>query len=111
MKLTWGKHRILIINVLLDIILFIILICGAYFGFFFSFLGNPAIGVLKHKEKYYVFSSKEDAYIFAEDPDKFIQLNIEKAKKYAELIQLLELHHQFEYLVPHTQVHTAHASC
>ncbi|NXL19792.1 CF206 protein, partial [Setophaga kirtlandii] len=65
--------------------------------------GNPAIGVLKHKEKYYVFSSKEDAYIFAEDPDKFIQLNIEKAKKYAELIQLLELHHQFEYLVPHTQ--------
>ncbi|KAL9864408.1 cilia- and flagella-associated protein 206 isoform 2-T4 [Geothlypis trichas] len=69
--------------------------------------GNPAIGVLKHKEKYYVFSSKEDAYIFAEDPDKFIQLNIEKAKKYAELIQLLELHHQFEYLVPHTQARKA----
>ncbi|KAM3675318.1 cilia- and flagella-associated protein 206 [Ammospiza maritima maritima] len=69
--------------------------------------GNPAIGILKHKEKYYVFSSKEDAYIFAEDPDKFIQLNIEKAKKYAELIQLLELHHQFEYLVPHTQARKA----
>ncbi|NWT98919.1 CF206 protein, partial [Urocynchramus pylzowi] len=65
--------------------------------------GNPAIGILKHKEKYYVFSSKEAAYIFAQDPDKFIQLNVEKAKKYAELIQLLELHHQFEYLVPHTQ--------
>lgn len=79
--------------------------------FFLSFLGNPAIGILKHKEKYYVFSSKEAAYIFAEDPDKFIQLNIEKAKKYAELIQLLELHHQFEYLVPHAQVHTGHASC
>lgn len=79
--------------------------------FFFSFLGNPAIGILKHKEKCYVFSSKEAAYIFAQDPDKFIQLNVEKAKEYPELIQLLELHHQFEYLVPHAQVHTAHASC
>ncbi|NXM62665.1 CF206 protein, partial [Illadopsis cleaveri] len=69
--------------------------------------GNPAIGILKHKEKYYVFSSKEAAYIFAQDPDKFIQLNVEKAKKYAELIQLLELRHQFEYLVPHTQTRNA----
>ncbi|NXT67503.1 CF206 protein, partial [Chaetops frenatus] len=65
--------------------------------------GNPAIGILKHKAKYYVFSSKEAAYIFARDPDTFIQLNIEKAKEYAELIQLLELRHQFEYLVPHAQ--------
>ncbi|NWH87974.1 CF206 protein, partial [Aegithalos caudatus] len=69
--------------------------------------GNPTIGILKHKEKYYVFSSKEAAYIFAQDPDKFIQLNIEEAKKYAELIQLLELHHQFEYLVPHAQARNA----
>ncbi|KAL2306673.1 hypothetical protein Nmel_004603 [Mimus melanotis] len=69
--------------------------------------GNPAIGILKHKEKYYVFSSKEAAYLFAQDPDKFIQLNIETAKKYAELIQLLELHHQFEYLVPHAQARNA----
>ncbi|NXY16643.1 CF206 protein, partial [Atrichornis clamosus] len=69
--------------------------------------GNPAIGILKHKEKYYVFSSKEAAYIFAQDPDKFIQLNVEKAKEYAELIQLLELRHQFEYLVPYAQARTA----
>ncbi|NXY64345.1 CF206 protein, partial [Callaeas wilsoni] len=69
--------------------------------------GNPAIGILKHKEKYYVFSSKEAAYIFAQDPDKFIQLNVEKAKKYAELIQLLELRHQFEYLVPYAQARNA----
>ncbi|NWT56131.1 CF206 protein, partial [Erythrocercus mccallii] len=69
--------------------------------------GNPAIGILKHKEKYYVFSSKEAAYIFAQDPDKFIQLNVEKAKKYAELIQLLGLCHQFEYLVPHAQARNA----
>ncbi|NWT64497.1 CF206 protein, partial [Prunella himalayana] len=69
--------------------------------------GNPAIGILKHKEKYYVFSSKEAAYIFAQNPDKFIQLNVEKAKKYAELIQLLELHHQFEYLLPLAQARKA----
>ncbi|NXK58863.1 CF206 protein, partial [Sylvietta virens] len=69
--------------------------------------GNPAIGILRHKEKYYVFSSKEAAYLFAQDPDKFIQLNVEKAKKFAELILLLELRHQFEYLVPHAQARNA----
>ncbi|NWV24317.1 CF206 protein, partial [Origma solitaria] len=69
--------------------------------------GNPAIGILKHKQKCYVFSSKEAAYIFAQDPDKFIRLNVEKAKEYAELIQLLELRHQFEYLVPHAQARNA----
>ncbi|XP_027500601.1 cilia- and flagella-associated protein 206 isoform X1 [Corapipo altera] len=74
---------------------------------FSSFLGNPAIGILKHKAKCYVFSSKEAAYTFAQDPDKFIQLNVEKAKEYAELIQLLELHHQFEYLFPHAQARNA----
>ncbi|KAJ7396943.1 hypothetical protein BTVI_140040 [Pitangus sulphuratus] len=69
--------------------------------------GNPAIGILKHKAKYYVFSSKEAAYTFAQDPDKFIQLNVEKAKEYAELIQLLELHHHFEYLFPRAQARIA----
>ncbi|KFV77978.1 UPF0704 protein C6orf165 [Struthio camelus australis] len=65
--------------------------------------GNPAIGILKHKDRCYVFSSKESAYIFAQNPDKFIQLNTEKAKEHAELIQLLELHHHFEYLAPYSQ--------
>ncbi|NXM71954.1 CF206 protein, partial [Serilophus lunatus] len=69
--------------------------------------GNPAIGILKHKQKYYAFSSREAAYIFAQDPDKFIQLNVEKAKEYPELIPLLELHHQFEYLIPHAQARNA----
>uniref|UniRef100_A0A8C4US15 Cilia- and flagella-associated protein 206 n=1 Tax=Falco tinnunculus TaxID=100819 RepID=A0A8C4US15_FALTI len=69
--------------------------------------GNPAIGILKHKERCYVFSSKEAAYMFAQDPEKFIQLNIEKAKEHIELIQLLELHHQFEYLAPYAQARNA----
>ncbi|XP_053877385.1 cilia- and flagella-associated protein 206 isoform X3 [Malaclemys terrapin pileata] len=66
--------------------------------------GNPAIGILKHKEKYYTFSSKESAYVFSKTPDMFIQLIGEKAKECAELIQLLELHHQFESLAPYSQV-------
>ncbi|XP_031466937.1 cilia- and flagella-associated protein 206 [Phasianus colchicus] len=69
--------------------------------------GNPAIGILKHKDRCYVFSSKESAYIFAQDPDKFIQLNVEKAKEHAELIQLLNLHHQFGYLAPHMRLRSA----
>ncbi|XP_071892298.1 cilia- and flagella-associated protein 206 isoform X2 [Anas platyrhynchos] len=72
--------------------------------------GNPAIGILKHKDRCYVFSSKESAYIFAQDPDKFIQLTIEKAKEHAELIHLLELHHHFEYLAPYTQTRSADKS-
>ncbi|NWY01129.1 CF206 protein, partial [Nothoprocta ornata] len=62
--------------------------------------GNPAIGILKHRDRYYAFSSKEAAYAFAQNPDKSIELNTEKAKEHAELIQLLEIHHQFEYLAP-----------
>ncbi|XP_061846571.1 cilia- and flagella-associated protein 206 [Colius striatus] len=69
--------------------------------------GNPAIGILKHREKCYVFSSKEAAYMFAQDPDKFIQLNAEKAKEHPELIQLLELRHQFDNLVPCAQARNA----
>ncbi|NXW58387.1 CF206 protein, partial [Eurystomus gularis] len=69
--------------------------------------GNPAIGILKHNERCYVFSSREAAYIFAQDPEKFIQLNVEKAQEHPELIQLLELHHQFEYLAPFAQARNA----
>ncbi|KAM9383038.1 cilia- and flagella-associated protein 206 [Phaethornis superciliosus] len=69
--------------------------------------GNPSIGILKHKERCYVFSSKEAAYTFAQDPEKFIQLNVGKAKEYAELFHLLELRHQFEYLVPYAQTGSA----
>ncbi|XP_070589278.1 cilia- and flagella-associated protein 206 isoform X3 [Erythrolamprus reginae] len=65
--------------------------------------GNPSIGVLKYKERYYSFNSKEAAYNFAKSPDRFIRMVAEKAKECAELIQLLELHHQFEYLAPYSQ--------
>ncbi|KAF6114547.1 hypothetical protein HJG60_010521 [Phyllostomus discolor] len=62
--------------------------------------GNPAIGILKHKEKYYTFNTRDAAYSFAEKPENYIDLITEKAKKNAELIQLLELHQQFETLIP-----------
>uniref|UniRef100_A0A8C0N8A2 Cilia- and flagella-associated protein 206 n=1 Tax=Canis lupus familiaris TaxID=9615 RepID=A0A8C0N8A2_CANLF len=66
--------------------------------------GNPAIGILKYKEKYYTFHTKDAAYLFAENPEHYIDLIKEKAKKNAELIQLLELHQQFETLIPYSQM-------
>uniref|UniRef100_A0A674E266 Cilia- and flagella-associated protein 206 n=1 Tax=Salmo trutta TaxID=8032 RepID=A0A674E266_SALTR len=57
--------------------------------------GNPSIGVLKHREKYYVFSSKEAALRFGSKPDEYIAHVAEKAKQSPELIQLLQLHQQF----------------
>ncbi|XP_042795253.1 cilia- and flagella-associated protein 206 isoform X4 [Panthera leo] len=65
--------------------------------------GNPAIGILKYKEKYYTFNTRDAAYLFAESPENYIDLIKEKAKKNAELIQLLELHQQFETLIPYSQ--------
>ncbi|XP_053447791.1 cilia- and flagella-associated protein 206 isoform X1 [Nycticebus coucang] len=66
--------------------------------------GNPAIGILKYKEKYYTFNTRDAAYSFAENPENYIDLVREKAKKNAELIQLLELHQQFETLIPYSQM-------
>ncbi|XP_045399946.1 cilia- and flagella-associated protein 206 isoform X1 [Lemur catta] len=66
--------------------------------------GNPAIGILKYKEKYYTFNTRDAAYSFAENPETYIDLVIEKAKKNVELIQLLELHQQFETLIPYSQM-------
>nr|XP_048276520.1 cilia- and flagella-associated protein 206 [Myodes glareolus]XP_048276521.1 cilia- and flagella-associated protein 206 [Myodes glareolus]XP_048276522.1 cilia- and flagella-associated protein 206 [Myodes glareolus] len=66
--------------------------------------GNPTIGILKYKEKYYTFNTRDAAYSFAENPEHYINLIKEKAKKNAELIQLLELHQQFETLIPYSQM-------
>lgn len=59
---------------------------------------------MKHKEKYYTFNTRDAAYSFAENPENYIDLITEKAKKNAELIQLLELHQQFETLIPCSEV-------
>nr|XP_044994570.1 cilia- and flagella-associated protein 206 isoform X2 [Jaculus jaculus] len=66
--------------------------------------GNPTIGILKYKEKYYTFNSRNAAYSFAENPEHYINLIKEQAKKNAELIQLLQLHQQFETLIPYSQM-------
>lgn len=73
-----------------------------------SFAGNPHIGVLKHKEKLYVFSSKEAALKFASSPDNFIAEVAEKAKLSPELIQLLKLHQQFSCVSPYSEVSSLH---
>ncbi|KAI5094580.1 cilia- and flagella-associated protein 206 [Silurus meridionalis] len=56
--------------------------------------GNPNIGVLKHREKYYSFSSKEAAHRFASNADEYIEQIYERAKRSPELILLLELHQE-----------------
>nr|XP_020734794.1 cilia- and flagella-associated protein 206 isoform X4 [Odocoileus virginianus texanus] len=65
--------------------------------------GNPSIGILKYKDKYYTFNTRDAAYSFAENPENYIDIIREKAKKNAELIQLLELHQQFETLIQYSQ--------
>ncbi|XP_070540608.1 cilia- and flagella-associated protein 206-like [Ptychodera flava] len=65
--------------------------------------GNPDIGVLRYKDRYYTFSSKKAAYEFASEPDSFIMMVADGAKKSPELIQLLELHTQFATITPYSQ--------
>ncbi|OWF55043.1 cilia- and flagella-associated protein 206-like [Mizuhopecten yessoensis] len=64
---------------------------------------NPEIGVLRYKDHYYAFSSKQAAYEFTQNPDGYIRLVAEGAKKSPELIQLLELHTQFASITPYSQ--------
>ncbi|KAG7331827.1 hypothetical protein KOW79_005796 [Hemibagrus wyckioides] len=66
--------------------------------------GNPNIGILKHREKYYSFSSKQAAYRFASNADEYTELIAEIAKKSPELIQLLELHQHFASVTPYSQM-------
>ncbi|KAM7367523.1 hypothetical protein PAMP_013814 [Pampus punctatissimus] len=72
--------------------------------------GNPHIGVLKHKEKLYVFSSKEAALKFVSSPDDFIAEVAEKAKRSPELIQLLKLHQQFSCVSPYSEIQPGESS-
>nr|CAB3230173.1 UPF0704 protein C6orf165 homolog [Phallusia mammillata] len=65
--------------------------------------GNPDIGIMQYQEKLYVFSSKAAAYEFARNPEEYITLVGEAAKKSPELIQLLELHQQFAAISPYSQ--------
>uniref|UniRef100_A0A9J8D7L9 Cilia- and flagella-associated protein 206 n=1 Tax=Cyprinus carpio carpio TaxID=630221 RepID=A0A9J8D7L9_CYPCA len=66
--------------------------------------GNPKIGVLKHKEKYYAFSSRSAAYEFASKADEFIAAAVEMAKRQPELIQLLQLHQEFASVTPYSEM-------
>ncbi|XP_073673191.1 cilia- and flagella-associated protein 206 [Garra rufa] len=66
--------------------------------------GNPNIGVLKHKEKYYAFSSKSAAYEFASEADEFVSAVVEMAKRWPELIQLLQLHQEFASVTPYSEM-------
>ncbi|KAJ0061289.1 hypothetical protein NL108_014815, partial [Boleophthalmus pectinirostris] len=66
--------------------------------------GNPQLGLLKYKEKLYVFSSKDSALQFASAPEHYISEVAERAKRSPELIQLLCLHRQFSCVTPYTEL-------
>ncbi|KAM4529968.1 cilia- and flagella-associated protein 206 [Fundulus diaphanus] len=66
--------------------------------------GNPHIGVLKHKEKLYAFSSKEAAFIFASSPEDFVAEVAEKSRCFPELFQLLKLHQQLPCARPYSEI-------
>ncbi|XP_050993880.1 cilia- and flagella-associated protein 206 [Labeo rohita] len=66
--------------------------------------GNPNIGVLKHKEKYYTFSCKSAAYEFTSKADEFVSAVVEMAKRWPELIQLLQLHQEFASVTPYSEM-------
>ncbi|CAG2233873.1 Cilia- and flagella-associated protein 206 [Mytilus edulis] len=64
---------------------------------------NPDIGVLRNKDHYYGFSNKQAATEFSQNPDGFIRLVAEGAKRSPELKQLLKLHTQFASITPYSQ--------
>nr|XP_055043000.1 cilia- and flagella-associated protein 206 isoform X2 [Misgurnus anguillicaudatus] len=66
--------------------------------------GNPHIGVLKHREKFYAFSSRSAAYEFASRADEYITAVAKIAKTSAELIQLLQLHQEFACVTPYSEM-------
>uniref|UniRef100_A0A4W4GKE4 Cilia- and flagella-associated protein 206 n=1 Tax=Electrophorus electricus TaxID=8005 RepID=A0A4W4GKE4_ELEEL len=66
--------------------------------------GNPRIGVLKHKEKFYCFSSKQAALQFASAADECVELVAEQVTRSPELIQLLRMHRHFSSVSTYAQV-------
>ncbi|KAK0155650.1 Cilia- and flagella-associated protein 206 [Merluccius polli] len=66
--------------------------------------GNPSIGVLMHRDKYYVFSSRAAAEAFSSSPEEFVSRVAERARRCPELIQLLELHRQFSGATPYSEM-------
>uniref|UniRef100_A0A672Z7Q7 Cilia- and flagella-associated protein 206 n=1 Tax=Sphaeramia orbicularis TaxID=375764 RepID=A0A672Z7Q7_9TELE len=66
--------------------------------------GDPHIGILKHQQKLFVFSSTDAAVHFSAAPDQFISEVAEKAKRSPELIQLLRLHQQFPSVSPYSEM-------
>ncbi|XP_076103462.1 cilia- and flagella-associated protein 206-like isoform X2 [Mytilus galloprovincialis] len=64
---------------------------------------NPDIDVLRNKDHYYGFSNKQAATEFSQNPDGFIRLVAECAKRSPDLKQLLKLHTQFASITPYSQ--------
>lgn len=70
----------------------------------FIFAGIPCIGVLKHKERFYAFSSTEAALTFASSPEDFVAEVAEECKRFPELFELLKLNNQLPCPSPCSEV-------
>lgn len=57
--------------------------------------GNPALGVVKYKGRYYVFATERGCQDFCSEPDKFFGSVREVCYKHPELIHLLRIHEDF----------------
>lgn len=57
--------------------------------------GNPALGVIRYRGGYYVFTSEEGLTAFEEDPGRYVNGILDAARRSPELIHLLRLQDHF----------------
>ena len=57
--------------------------------------GNPALGVIRYRGGYYVFTTEAGLNAFEEDPGRYINGIIDAARRSPELIHLLRLQDNF----------------
>eukprot|EP00943_MAST-04B_sp_MAST-4B-sp1_P004565 g4565.t1 len=57
--------------------------------------GNPALGVIRYRGGYYVFTSEEGLKAFEEDPNRYVNGILDAARRSPELIHLLRLQEHF----------------
>ncbi|XP_034948961.1 LOW QUALITY PROTEIN: cilia- and flagella-associated protein 206 [Chelonus insularis] len=58
--------------------------------------GNPNIGIIKWRMRYFVFSSDEAARKFGQDPNKFFYDALNFVRQHPEYINLFQLHEEIE---------------
>lgn len=63
-------------------------------------LADRKLGILQYDNRYYGFTNQSTADEFATNPDALIKQTLDNAKKYPELLELLQLHDYFSSFSP-----------